>query len=92
MMVMIIIIIILIISRTTALLWRGSLRAAMTWRAMLAGAYAPGSATQHGQVKEQGPEVVPGPPGWGLGHAANDPTPEKYTVTKPWRRPRPTQG
>jgi hypothetical protein len=28
----------------------------------------------------------------GVGRGANDPTPEKFTVTKPWRRPRPTQG
>jgi hypothetical protein len=26
-----------------------------------------------------------------LGVGANDSTPEKFTVTKPWRRPRPTQ-
>jgi hypothetical protein len=28
----------------------------------------------------------------GVERGANDPTPERFTVTKPWRRPRPTQG
>jgi hypothetical protein len=28
----------------------------------------------------------------GVGRGAHDPTPEKFTVTIPWRRPRPTQG
>jgi hypothetical protein len=27
-----------------------------------------------------------------VGREANDPTKEKFTVTKLWRRPRPTQG
>jgi hypothetical protein len=27
-----------------------------------------------------------------FGSEAYDTTPEKYIVTKPWRRPRPTQG
>jgi hypothetical protein len=27
--------------------------------------------------------VVPGPPGWGVGREDNNPTPEKFTVTKP---------
>jgi hypothetical protein len=28
----------------------------------------------------------------GVECGAYDPTPEKFTVTKPWRRPSPTQG
>jgi hypothetical protein len=28
----------------------------------------------------------------GVGCDANDSTPEKFIVTKPWRRPRPLQG
>lgn len=28
----------------------------------------------------------------GVGCGANDPTPGKFTVAKPWRRPKPTQG
>jgi hypothetical protein len=27
-----------------------------------------------------------------VGYRASEPTPEKFTVTKSWRRPRPTQG
>jgi hypothetical protein len=28
----------------------------------------------------------------GVWRGANDPNPEKFTATKPWRRPRPTLG
>jgi hypothetical protein len=28
----------------------------------------------------------------GVGGVINNPTPEKFTVAKPWRRPRPTKG
>jgi hypothetical protein len=28
----------------------------------------------------------------GIGSIVNDPIPEKFPVTKPWRKPRPTQG
>jgi hypothetical protein len=28
----------------------------------------------------------------GVGRVANDPTPEKFTVMKPWGEARPTQG
>jgi hypothetical protein len=28
----------------------------------------------------------------GIRHVANDPIPEKFTVTKPWKKPTPTQG
>jgi hypothetical protein len=28
----------------------------------------------------------------GVGCGANNPTPEKFTVIKPWRKPRPTEG
>jgi hypothetical protein len=36
--------------------------------------------------------VVPGLPAWGLGVELTTAPPVKFTATKPWRRPRPTQG
>jgi hypothetical protein len=49
-----------------------------------------GQASQTGKRVGVRQSVVPGSPGWG-GRMDNDPTPEKFTVTKPWRKPRPTQ-
>jgi len=46
-------------------------------RAMLAVAYATGTAFHAGQVNGDNPDKkgYPGPPGWGVGHEANNPTP-----------------
>jgi len=63
-------------------------------RAMLAVAYANGRASHARQVKGDDPDKkeYPGPPGWRLGVRLTTPPRKKNIVTKPQRRPRPTQG
>jgi len=53
------------------------LRGNMILRAVLVVAYATGRASHARQVKGDDPDEkgYPGPPGWGVGRGANNPTP-----------------
>ena len=53
----------------------------MNMRAMLAGALAPGRATQAEQVSRERARIkgLPGPPGWGLGVGQ---------ITQPYNKPK----